>query len=104
VLVSLNGQEPLPGTQVTLRFEEQELGGEASCNDYGGSYTTTPDGGLTITELIQTEMACLEPEGVMEQEASYMGTLAVAASYQVAGERLEIRNAAGETVLVFESE
>ena len=36
-LVSLNGDDLIEGTTITLRFEEEYLGGEMSCNGYGGS-------------------------------------------------------------------
>lgn len=48
-----------------------------------------------------TEMDCPLPEGIMEQEGAYVETLGQAASYRLVGDRLEIQNAAGETILVF---
>jgi heat shock protein HslJ len=100
VLEQLNGNPPVPGTEVTLQFEDGNAGGTAGCNSYGGSYTTT-DGRLSIPEIIRTEMACLEPEGVMDQEDAYLMALQGAAAYQVIDDRLQIENGAGETTLVF---
>jgi heat shock protein HslJ len=99
VLEQLNGNPTLPGTEVTLQFEDGNAGGTA-CNSYGGSYTTN-DGRLSIPEIIRTEMACLEPEGVMEQEDAYLMALQGASAYQVVDGQLQIENAAGETTLVF---
>lgn len=102
VLVSLNGQELVQGTNVTLAFAEKEAGGSAGCNHYGGPYTATNKGGFAMTEIAITEMYCMEPDGVMDQETVYTKALMSAAAYRVVDDRLEIDNAAGETVLVFE--
>jgi heat shock protein HslJ len=102
LLVQINGQPPLAGTQVTLTFEGASLGGMTGCNHFGGDYASSTDGTLTIRDLVQTEMYCMEPEGVMAQEIEYLETLRQAASYQVVDERLEIMDQAGVTMLIFE--
>jgi heat shock protein HslJ len=102
LLVQINGQPPLAGTQVTLIFEEANLGGNTGCNHFGGDYTSSPDGKLSIGTLVQTEMYCMEPEGVMAQEVMYQERLRQASSYQVVDGQLEILNSQGETILVFE--
>ncbi len=100
VLSSVNGETPLQGTQITLAFEDGVAGGFGGCNAYGGQYTR--DGAdLSIDEIASTAQACLEPEGVMEQEAAYMDTLSRVASYQVADGRLELLDDAGEVRLVY---
>jgi heat shock protein HslJ len=99
-LTALNGQEPLAGSTVTARFENGEVGGQAGCNSYGGQYSL--DGQqLSVSALFQTEMACMEPEGVMDQESVFLQTLSQAASFSITGDQLEIQNAASETVLTF---
>ena len=102
MLVQMNEQEALEGAEPTLIFDDINVGGNTGCNHYGGEYTTGPDGALEFSELIQTEIACSEPEGVMAQEADYMDRLRLAASYQVIDDSLEILNQAGETTLIFE--
>jgi len=107
VLISLNGEGLIEGTEITLNFEKEFLGGFMGCNRYGGGpdsgkYIATDDGTLTIPHQIAvTVQLCLTPEGVMEQEAAYIEALRSAASYRVVDDRLEIDNAAGETTLVF---
>jgi hypothetical protein len=44
----------------------------------------------------------MEPEGVMDQEQAFLAALASVTGYRLAGERLELLDGAGETVLVFE--
>jgi len=101
-LVRINDREPLAGTEPTLLFEVTSLGGTTGCNHFGGDYTYKSDGTLTIRDLMQTEMYCIEPEGVMEQEVEYMGKLIQAASYRVVDERLEILDQAGVSILIYE--
>lgn len=102
LLVSLNGQSLVQGTNITLAFADGGAGGYAGCNHYGGSYTATDQDGFTMAEIAITEMYCMEPDGVMDQEAAYIKALMGAAAYRAADGRLEIDNAAGEMVLVFE--
>lgn len=98
-LSSINGQEPLEGMSFNTAFENGEVVGQA-CNSFGGQYSV--DGqSLAISNLIQTKMACLEPEGIMQQESAYMQALSQAASFLGSGDQLEIKNAAGETILTF---
>ena len=99
-LVSLRGQPPLAGTTITLKFESDKAGGSAGCNSYGGPYTAR-GGRLTLTDVAATMMACLDPAGVMEQEAAYLQALSQAAGYRATDAQLEIQDAAGETALVF---
>lgn len=99
-LVSLQGQPPLAGTTITLKFEPDTAGGASGCNSYGGPYMAR-GARLTFTDVAATAMACLDPAGVMEQEAAYLQALSQAAGYRATDDRLEIQDAAGETILVF---
>ena len=107
VLTSLNGESLLEGTEINLGFKERYLGGSMTCNGYGGSpdtgqYVAKDDGTLTPPPLLAvTVQLCSEPEGIMEQEAAYIEALLSAATYRVAGDRLEFINAARETILVY---
>ena len=102
VLVSLQGNLPLAGTHIWLVFEDEQARGVAGCNQYGGPYTVTGMGALAFQEFDITEQACLEPEGVMDQETVYMAALRMAVGYRLAGDHLEIQDAAGETILAFD--
>jgi peptidyl-Lys metalloendopeptidase len=48
-----------------------------------------------------TEMACMEPEGIMEQEKTYFDTLNTVARYLVDGDQLELYDETGAQILVF---
>jgi heat shock protein HslJ len=107
VLTSLNGESLIAGTEINLYFEEALLGGSMTCNRYGGGpdsgkYVATDNGALTLPGPMNvTVQLCTTPEGVMEQETAYIEALWSSASYSVVDDHLQIRNAAGETILVF---
>lgn len=66
----------IPGHPVTLRVEDDTVGGTAACNHYGGAIVV--DGSkVAIGEgagLTRTEMWC-ETSGVMELEGSFLDAL-----------------------------
>jgi heat shock protein HslJ len=106
-LTSLSGSGLIEDTEITLTFEGAYLGGSMTCNRFGGGpdsgkYTATDDGALTIDEIAVTVQLCSEPEGIMEQEATYIEALRDAATYRLVDGRLEVMDADGETTLVFE--
>lgn len=110
VLISLNGESPIEGTEITLNLQKEYLGGSMGCNGYGGGpdsgrYATTDDGTLTVFRpLAVTVQLCSSPEGIMEQEATYIEALQSGVAYRVVDDRFEIDDAAGETVLAFTAE
>ena len=99
-LTSLVGKALIEDTQITLGFGEGSLEGSAGCNTYGGSYTTTEDS-LRLSDLYWTEMGCLEPEGILDQEMAYLNALNTVASYRVDAGQLELYDEAGTQILVF---
>jgi heat shock protein HslJ len=101
ILVALNGQPPLAGRPPTLKLENDSIGGTSGCNSYGGGYRLQGSE-LSFLETVQTEMYCMDPEGIMEQERAYFDALNQVAGFTLSGDRLELKNAAGETTLVFE--
>jgi heat shock protein HslJ len=107
MLTSLKGESLIEGTEINLYFEEAFLGGSMTCNGYGGGpdsgkYIATDDGALTLGEhFAVTVQLCLEPKGIMEQEAAYIEALLSAESYHVVDDRLDMGNAAGQIILVF---
>lgn len=88
----------LEGTEITIRFERDRLQGSAGCNSYGAAYAR--DGStLTIEGIAVTEMACMSPEGVMEQESRYLGLLQDVSVYHVYGGRLWLETADGRALV-----
>jgi heat shock protein HslJ len=101
VLAKLSGTDLLPGTQITVGFADGRATGFAGCNAYGGPYAEN-NGALSISMLDVTAQACLEPQGVMDQEDAYVTALREAAVYQVTGDQLELEDGSGGRLLVLE--
>jgi len=105
VLVSYGEQENrhsvLEGTQITATFDstENQLSGSAGCNSYFGAYEVNGSKLSIPGPIAATEMACLEPEGAMDQEQEYLKTLQAAESFQISDG--ELRISCGDQVLIF---
>lgn len=82
VLTAHNDNRPVEGTQPTIQFEDGQVSGNASCNHYGGSYRIKGNA-ISFSNLFNTEMACMDPEGVMEQERSYLELLGAAQRFEL---------------------
>jgi putative lipoprotein len=83
------------GTVVTAEFgTDGRVGGSGGCNRFSGEYTLEGDD-LAIGPVASTRMACLEPEGVGQQESAYFAALARVASWSFREERLQLRAADG---------
>ena len=95
-----NLKSMLEGTEITAVFDRAEgrVHGSAGCNTYSGDYQIS-DSKLSIPLIVSTEMGCLEPEGIMEQELQYLKTLQAAESYEIRDGKLEIN--CGAQILVF---
>ncbi len=99
-LESLAGDGLIPITKITIEFTADEVSGSAGCNTYGGTYEASR-GSLTLVDLYATEMGCLEPTGILEQESTYLNTLRSVANYQIDGGRLVLLDGAGTEILVY---
>jgi heat shock protein HslJ len=92
------------GTEISANFgEDGQLTGNSGCNNYFAEYETDGDK-ISIGPAGATEMACLEPEGVMEQEGQYLAALGTADSYKIQGLNMEMRTSDGALVASFQRE
>jgi heat shock protein HslJ len=96
-LVEIKGQPILPGSYPTLVFDADGVGGNGSCNTFGGDFQVS-NGKLTISQVFSTMMYC---ENVMDQEAAYLSALQEAAEFRIQGGNLQILNADGQVTLIF---
>ena len=103
LLVSLEGEPPLKSTAPpSAEFSADEISGSTGCNHYFGAYEVKGSE-ITIGDVASTEMACMDPEGIMDQEQAFLATLPAIATYRVEGERLEFLDAGGTVLMAFES-
>jgi len=96
-----NLQAVLEGTEITATFNSQDsqVKGSGGCNTYFGEYQAEKNE-LSISDLAWTEIGCLDPEGVLEQEQQYLSALQTAESYTIEDGELRI-SSLGERVLIF---
>ena len=92
-----NLQVIIEGTEITATFNSAkgEVSGSAGCNTYFARYEVIGTK-LSISEMAFTEMACVSPEGVMEQEQEFLAILAGAQSFQADDTTLTIFCSGGQ--------
>jgi len=101
-LATIEGQPVLDGSTVTATFtSDARVAGSAGCNGYFGG-AKAASGAIEIGPLGATLMACA-PDGLMAQEARYLGALQAAKTYAVSGGELRLGRSASEVTLVFKS-
>lgn len=97
-LQSYGGESLIADTTMTAEFESGEVSGSASCNHYFGSYQIKGDQ-ITVEGLGWTEMACMDPDGIMEQEQTIMSLLSKAVSYRIESGMLRLQIESGEELV-----
>jgi heat shock protein HslJ len=105
--INLDGAavKPVEGSQVTLSLlEDGSFVGNAGCNRYGGKYAVKGEKLTIDPNIVVTEMACLAPPGVMEQEARYLELLPTASRIKMVGIQLVMYNADDAPILEFGKE
>jgi len=77
-----DAQQPvLAGTQITASFGDQNVSGNAGCNNYSGTLAPVNDY-FIVGPIITTRKTCNEPASVMEQEQAYLAALEGTGGYQ----------------------
>jgi heat shock protein HslJ len=89
----------LPQTRVTINFAEGEVSGTAGCNNYFGPYQADGNS-LTIGPLGSTMMMCIQDD-TATQETAFLANLGNVASYDIVNNQLQLIDAEGNTILVF---
>ena len=97
ILTAYRKTEPIDGTIITATFQNGEITGSAGCNSYFSSYQVKGHE-IEIGVVGQTEMACLDPEGVMEQESIIMESLGDAREFLLTNGQLLIVRSDGEAL------
>lgn len=96
--LQISGQPALAGTMVTANFSGGQVTGSGGCNTYSASFSTNGNN-VSISYPVGTQIACA-PE-VLEQETRYFQSLSSAATYEISGNNLTLRNGSGAVVVVF---
>jgi len=101
--VSINGSEVIGNTYVNLYLHNDgSVRGSSGCNMYGGSYSLNPPNIKIFDgdDGFVTSMGCAED--ILEQEDIFLDCLHNAASYSVIGSYMELHDASGKTLILFE--
>jgi heat shock protein HslJ len=91
----------LDETEITAVFIDGQLTGSAGCNTYVAEYKLSGDK-LTLGMAAATRKMCAAPDGIMEQEQAYLTSLGAVDGFQIEDGRLELLDAAGAPVAVYE--
>ena len=94
---SLNGKPVLKSTEMSLSIApDRRAGGNGGCNNY---FTEAMLDGpaLSFGPVAATRMAC--DTTAMQQEAAFFAALATAAGYELAGDRLDLLDTNGKSVI-----
>ncbi len=94
--------EPLEGREATAEFSAGQVSGSTGCNQYSGGFEASGDE-LSFGPIAVTEMACMEPPGIMQQERDYLKALMTAERYETQGDQLKIFYSEGQ-VLSFQAQ
>lgn len=100
-LVDFAGKPPLLDYQPTMSFEDGRVGGNSSCNTYGGEYTVKGDS-IEFGMMMSTMMACADTNA-MNQEQEYLAFLSSIERWEISGGQLFLFNVSGDA-LVFEQQ
>ena len=92
-------QSMIPASEVDATFADGTVSGTGGCNQYSGSYELDGEA-LSIGPLVSTMMAC--DQAIMDQEVAFMSALGAAASYEVSGDTLTVKDEAGTISVVFD--
>ena len=102
-LTSLNEKPVLPGTYISLEFDEGSAGGSAGCNGFGADLVAANEGRLLVSGIMSTLMLCQRDDGVdvMQQEADFLEALKNVARYQIVEGQMQVFDASGTRILVY---
>ena len=90
-------RSPISGTTITARFEDGLISGTAGCNQYSGSYTAADK--IVLNEMSWTEMLCMDPEGVMQQETQYLEILRDVTTFTIEENQLTLSTEDGRALV-----
>jgi heat shock protein HslJ len=82
LLTSYNETQPITDRHPTLEFDGDQVSGTTGCNHYGGMYQVDGNS-IRFEGIFSTEMACLEQDGLMEQERIYLELLRTADQFDL---------------------
>jgi heat shock protein HslJ len=93
----IDAYSPISGTTITARFDDGKISGTAGCNHYSGSYSLVKE--IIIKDIASTEIACIEPPGIMLQETQYLNILHDITTYTIEKNQLTLTTKDGRALV-----
>lgn len=87
----------LAGTEISAELAGGRISGKAGCNSYSGDYTVS-GANITVSQVGTTKMAC--SDGPTAQEGAFLGALAAATGYSIAGDQLTLTHPGGQLIFM----
>jgi heat shock protein HslJ len=100
VLAELPGHARVPGSSITLSFEDGRASGTDGCNRYGFAYSGTGSKLDFAPSGISTQMAC-EPE-LTQQATAFTSSLTRTRAFGMAAGQLQLLDAEGAVIARFD--
>ena len=85
-VIEINGETILENSEITMEFNDGQIAGNASCNNYFAAYTLEGET-LSFGPAGVTRMFC---DGVMDQESLFLSNLDQVESFSLDGELLTL--------------
>jgi heat shock protein HslJ len=96
-LVFYRKSRVIEGRSITAKFDAGEVQGSAGCNSYSGSYQVVGDT-ISFGPIASTLMACMDHDGIMDQETMYLAWLQDAQTFRIRDDQLMIFRSDGEAL------
>jgi heat shock protein HslJ len=90
ILESIKGRQtfaPLPDAFIRFDEKRKSVGGDTSCNSFGGNFRTSGRDTISVTKVIMTMRACVEDDKMAVQQ-DMMAGLGAANRYEIRDGRL----------------
>jgi heat shock protein HslJ len=100
-LSSLATSKTVPGTAVTMRFENGHVSGSTGCNDYSAGYSARLRSLTIKAPIATTRKAC--SAAISAQENAFLSMLESVKRYDVKNETLTLRGSTGKQLARFEA-
>jgi heat shock protein HslJ len=98
LLETISGARPLPGSQITLHFDDGRMSGHAGCRGYTGTYVARRDA-IHFTSVSMTTTDCAAGEALLQQEGEYTTALSETSRYVLRQDALELHTVGGGVLM-----
>jgi heat shock protein HslJ len=90
----------LPGSEITLVFQDNLVDGASGCNRFTTSYLLDGEK-IEFGEPAGSNLYCGSLDGIMQQERDFLSNIQSAASYAITNEQLTLSNLDGHVIATF---